>query len=122
MKNPLNQFRLLAMSILVLTLAFLAVATVSCLPQQQVDWPDVADCGPDTNDIIDVVSQVLFTGGNWRDKLEKLAVEHGSETVVCMVDRLQADWSAPGAASTPERVAALARANTFLDEIGTKVE
>lgn len=96
-----------------------------------VDWPVVVQCSPDVGDLVGIVTQILFTnGGESADTisasalsaLEDLGREHGFDTIACLVDALASRWSAPGAAQTPERSLALARARDLLETEHITVE
>jgi hypothetical protein len=97
----------------------------ACLPDSQgggVDWPEVAHCGPSVPDLVSDVSHVLLAGGDPAPQLRDLAVEHGADVVVCLVDLLRRDWTAPGSAPEPHRLAAARRAQDWLTSVGTRVE
>lgn len=94
----------------------------ACLPGGGVDWPKVAKCAPGVEDVIGIVSRVLFGSGDVKTELAEVAREYGQEAVVCAVNTLQNKFTAPGAASSPERAHASERAAAFLDEVGTKFE
>ena len=87
-----------------------------------VNWPEALKCGPGISDLIGIVSEVLLGTTNVKKELESLALTHGTTTVVCLVEQLRSDWSAPGAAASPARVHGVQRADAFLSEIGTKFE
>ena len=93
------------------------------------DWPKYVECGPDVSDLIATVTRVLFENGGSssetlgdraRAELEDLGRAHGFETVTCLVDRLVQDWSAPGAAQTPERMRATKRGKSLLEGVDVK--
>lgn len=98
------------------------LALPACKALGEVNWPKVAQCGPDVGDVVGAVSRVLLGKGDVVTELTDLARTHGTDTVVCLVDHLRADWSSPGASATPERVRGVARADVFLDEIGTDIQ
>jgi hypothetical protein len=52
-------------------------------------------------------------------ELEDLARTHGANTVACVVQRVVSDWNAPGAAQEPLRLAAAARGQDFLHQVGS---
>ena len=93
-------------------------------------WPELAKCAPDAGTLVGTVSQIFFTDflkdGSFsqegKDKLQNLAMQHGGDVVMCVVNRLAKDWSSPGASVTPERTAAYKRASDFLREAGTQFE
>ncbi len=87
-----------------------------------INWPNALKCGPGVDDAIGSVSEVLLGNSDVAKELESLAYTHGTDTVVCLVERLRSDWSAPGASATPARANGVQRADAFLTEIGTKFE
>lgn len=98
----------------VLLFAALSLALGCHHSPSKVNWPAIAECSPEPESIIGAVSETLLNGGSWRQALEDLARVHGTTVVTCAVERLRSDWSAHGAAASPERVDGLARADEFL--------
>jgi len=88
--------------------------------QTPVNWPELVECGPGVSDLIGIVTEVLLGDGDVRTELDNLARTNGTETVVCVVERLRSDWSAPGASATPQRAKGVDRADAFLTDVGTK--
>lgn len=87
-----------------------------------VNWPEAIKCGPGISDLIGIVSEILLGESNVEHELEGLARTHGTDTVVCLVERLRTDWTSPGSAASPTRVRGVERADVFLSGIGTKFE
>ena len=107
----------------------IAVGLTGCPHAGPFKWPDVAKCGGSVGDLVGTVTQILLNdvgqgqispGG--QQKLQQLATQYGADTVLCLVDQLFRDWTAPGASVNPERVAASARAQDFLAKTGTRIE
>lgn len=128
-KSVANQLRTGVVGLVLPLAMFLCCGTLvtatACLPPSQgggVDWPKVAQCAPDVGDVIGIVSRVLFGSGDVKAELAEVAKEYGGEAVTCAVKQLQNKFTAPGAASSPERTHASERAAAFLDEVGTKFE
>jgi hypothetical protein len=84
-------------------------------------WPTIAHCAPNPGDLVGEVTQALLSGGDYQKALEDLAVRYGGDAVVCMVNRLVSDWSAPSAARNAIRTDALARGRAFLASVPTQV-
>ncbi len=108
-----------------LRLILILFALTGCqtpLPKSPVDWPKLAQCAPPVDDLIATVSRVLLQSIDVQEELTELAREHGAEVVVCLVDQLRLDWTAPGAASSPKRTAATTSAQDFLKAVGTEVQ
>lgn len=111
-------------------LALILFATAACGALQRVDWPKVAQCGPDVSDLVGVVSRVLLADGDdaesvsdrGRGELEQLAANHGANVVACVIDRLVRDWTAPGASQDAVRIAGAERGRAFLQDVGTETE
>jgi predicted small lipoprotein YifL len=110
-----------------LMLLALALSVQACGQQRPFSWPDALKCAPGIPDIIGVVSRVLLSDGSDNDldisergkaELTRLAVEHGADTVACVVDKLVDDWTSPGRSLHPTTLAAAARGQDFLNEIG----
>jgi hypothetical protein len=107
------------------------ITTFSCVPHGPIDWPRVVQCGPDISDIIGAVTRILLSdnhesdaatlSGRAKDELSGLARTHGPDTVLCVIERLVNDWTAPGAASDPTRALGAARGQAFLDEVGVDI-
>lgn len=125
------------MRFLILTLfsIVLAACSSSCAGTSSsgkgVSWPKVAHCVPTANDAISTVQRILLGDGNTaqtsisdraKAELEGLAVNHGAQSVACLVDQVIKDWTSPGASASPERVAATSRGRDFLNDIGTQIE
>lgn len=106
---------------LVGSLLFVACRPIGETKLGSIDWPALVRCGPDIEDIIGAVSEILLNGSKVSEQLGSLARTHGPDAVVCAVDRLRADWSSPGAASSSARVEALGRADVWFDEVGSEV-
>lgn len=95
-----------------------------------VDWPKLVKCGAiATEDVVGVVSRILLQDGlqpsitdSAKQELEQLAGKEGPSVIACVVDELIREWTAPGAAQHPTRVAAAARGKDFLAKVGTQVE
>lgn len=120
--------RLNALVLSVLAVTALACAP-SCLPDSQgggVDWPKVAKCGPSVDDVVGAVERVLLSDGTGgmsdraKSELEQLAQKHGANTIACLVDLLIQQWTSPGAAQLPERIAAAGRGRGFLSAEGVE--
>ena len=103
-------------------LASLFLVPLASCKLGKINWPQAVKCGPGISDLVGIVSEVLLGNGNVKKELENLARTHGTDTIVCLVERLRSDWSAPGSAASPARVHGVSRANEFLADIGTKVE
>lgn len=114
--------RIQAFLVALALVAFVSPVGPACNTVKKVNWPELAKCGPSVEDIIGSVTRVLFKDANVSKELNDLALNHGTETVICAVDRLRKDWSRPGAAVTPERTTALNNAVDFLREVGTAIE
>lgn len=110
-------------------LCVFAVALNGCGKLPPIQWPKVAECADDIGgDLIGVVTRILLQDGaqavlseRSKDEIAQVARDHGYGTtaVACMIDQLAHDWTSPGAAQEPTRVAAAARARAFLREVGT---
>lgn len=85
-------------------------------------WPDVAKCAPNPGDLIGEVTQILLSGGDYETALEQEAIKDGGAAVVCAVNTLVRDWTAPGAARNALRTDALTRGQAFLAHVPTKVQ
>lgn len=92
-------------------------------------WPVLAKCSADVGDLVGTVGQILLSdlgkdaiSESGKEKLQQLGIEHGFDTVVCIVDQLVKGWTSKTASVTPERSAAILRAQDFLAKTGTKIE
>jgi hypothetical protein len=110
---------------LLLVLALACGFACAAIP---IKWPDLVQCGGDIGNLVGTVTQILLndTGSgdvspSARAKLEQLAVQHGAESVVCVVSSILGDWSKPGAAMPPERIAAMSRAQGWMNSTGSRV-
>lgn len=109
-----------------LVMLLLALGCSSCAGvKSPITWPQAVSCAPTVSDVIGNVTQVLYTdkgspaiSDDGVKRLETLAEKYGADTVVCLVDKLLNDWRRPGAAMHPERLAAEARADSFLSRAG----
>jgi hypothetical protein len=106
----------------------LALLLTACGPHGPINWPGLFQCAPGISDLVGVVSRILIADGpadqtdmstRGKRELEDLARTHGPSTVACVVERVVRDWNAPGAAQEPLRLAAAARGQAFLDQVGT---
>jgi hypothetical protein len=126
------------------TLATLAFSsTLACNGvQARVNWPDVVQCAGDgVSSALPAVSTILATDGgpeqttltpSAKEQLRQLALKFNVSTVACGIQRLVSDWTRPPAASAPDGtaplaqdpqiLAAAARGQAFLEEVGTTVE
>jgi len=129
----------LALAALLPLALLLTAAAPGCLsntpgdpnPDHSIDWPSYVECGPDVSDLIGVVTRIVMSNDGFAQgkeladnavaELEALAKEHGGETVACLVDRLIADWSRPGAAASEQIGPALERAKSFMRSEGIEV-
>lgn len=90
-------------------------------------WPDFLTCGPDVGALVGSVTQILLndtssdTSPSVQQQLTQLAEQYGAAAVLCTVNVLAHDWSAPGASASPQRIAAAGRARAFLASTGTKI-
>lgn len=100
----------------------------SCGPRGPINWPGMVECAPGISDLVGVVSRILLGDGpadqtaigtRAKHELEDLARAHGADTVACVVERVVTDWNAPGAAQEPLRLAAAARGQDFLHQVGS---
>lgn len=89
-------------------------------------WPKVAHCAGNVPDLVAQVTQILLsdTGDanvtpTAEQQLEQLAEKYGADAVLCLVETLVADWTAPGAAREAHRTAAARRGKGFLLAVGT---
>jgi hypothetical protein len=103
-------------------LIVLALTNTACRSLPPVVWPELAKCAPPVESIIGSVSEILLGKTSPKQELENLARVHGTDTVVCAVERLRSDWRTPGASASPERADALGRADAWLLEVHTKGE
>lgn len=94
-------------------------------------WPQVLECGAEVaDDLLTKISTELLhgtpdqlhIGDRARLILENLKEQHGASVVACLVDLLRREWRRPGLSSSPERAAAAARADDFLQKVGTEVK
>lgn len=86
-------------------------------------WPTAAKCAPSNSQAINAVADVLLQGGNYESNLEALGKRFGASAVVCIVNSLVADWSAPGkTGASPALVAAKGRGEAFLAKVGTRIQ
>lgn len=111
------------------TVASALCTAPSCLPETQVggvDWPKVAKCGPNVDDVVGAVERVLLSDGTGslsdraKHELEQLAQQHGANTVACLVDLIVQQWTSPGAAQLPDRIAGASRGRGFLSAAGVE--
>jgi len=132
--------RLARTALALLSFALLTAASPGCLsntpgdpnPDHSIDWPSYVDCGPDVSDLIGVVTRIVMSNDGFAQgkeladnavaELEALAKEHGGETVACLLDRVIADWSRPGAAASEQIGPALERAKSFMRSEGIEVK
>lgn len=105
-----------------MALALSSAAASGCGPHRRVEWPDVVSCAPDAGDIAATVSRILLAGdgpsmgARARRELARLALVHGTGTVVCLVDLFADSWR-----GDPEKGAAAKRCEDFIDSTGVKV-
>jgi hypothetical protein len=111
-------------SLALLLVAGLAVASCAKTPL----WPAVAQCSGDVDGVVGQVTQILLNDKGDGElssagvkELESLALRYGGDTVVCLIDELVNEWTAPAATQHPGRRAAAVRAEKFLRSTGTKV-
>ena len=111
-------------SLAILLVAGLAVTSCTKTPL----WPAVAQCSGDVNGVVGQVTQILLNDKGDGElssagvkELENLALRYGGDTVVCLIDELVNEWTAPAATQHPGRRAAAIRAEKFLQSTGTKV-
>lgn len=122
---------------LVAALVMFCVLSVSaCKPTSNggnapFGWDDVVECTEGViPSVIDSVTRILIDGVSGQktlsqaaeDELTDLAKEHGSAAVVCAIDKLASDWTAPGATQERERMGAVQRGRAFLDDKGIEVK
>lgn len=93
-----------------------------------VTWPDAVHCGSRAaGDLLPEVSTIILddSGDTMSERaksgLEGLALEHGAGVVACLVDKLVQRWTSPASTPSPARVAAVARAQGWQEEVGTEV-
>jgi hypothetical protein len=112
------------MSALIFSLCGFGLLGCSLFGSQGVVWPEVAKCAPEPADAFDVVKDALLSGNDYKAVLEDAAKKYGPSTVLCLVDRLVAEWGTPGSAAhaSPNAQAARLRGEAFLKETGSKVE
>lgn len=130
LRHVIRRRRRRRLNLAALAVVLPALLSSSCLPREQgggTDWPKVVkvvdDCAPGiVNEILDVVSRILFKGVNVEQQLKDLALKHSTTAVACAIKYVQDDWRAPGAAQTPERMSGAARGDEFLKSVGTRVE
>ncbi len=113
------------------------VTVLSCTPPEQskkLNWPEVAkECVPAKSELVDTVAEVLLSDGDASlsdrafNLLEKLAYQETPEAVVCAVNELHSQWTAPSTKRTAEAAkdnalshTAAKRADEFLERVGTK--
>lgn len=117
-----------------LVIALVMLALCACAKSgagAPVQWPARVQCPASVDDLIATVSRILVGAGPpeqralgeaARAELEAQARRHGSDKVVCMIERLASDWSAPDAAQEPLRLAAAARGRNFLQTVGVSAQ
>lgn len=126
-----KRIRLIAVSLLLF-----AIATAPACFDTPIDWPQVAQCGPQVDDLFPVVSRILLANGpldtsdparlaetisdQAADELDRLAREHGPDALACIIDALVSEWTAPGASPDPTRLHAAARGRGYLDDRGVE--
>ena len=124
MKHTLK-LALVALAALLLTSCALLPPEVAEGDAENVDWPKAVQCvADDIPDIISEVSQVLLKGGTEKDWTD-LARRKGPEAIgdlLCATEQIVHDWSAPGAATSPEAIRGLENAQKYLAATGTKIE
>jgi len=112
-------------------LAAWAYLLVGCVPHSPINWPGVVQCEPGISDLVSTVSRILIGDGpedqktisaRGKDALEELARTHAPGVVACVVERVVHDWTSPGAAPEPRRLAAAARGRSFLNAVGTDAQ
>lgn len=110
-------------------LVAISLVLLSCGPHGPINWPGLVECAPGISDLVGVVSRILLGAGpadqtelgtRGKRELEDLARTHGASTVACVIERVVSDWTAPGAAQEPLRLAAAARGRAFLSDVGTR--
>lgn len=105
---------------IILAPLLLMQSACGALQGSPIQWPDLVRCGPGVSDLVGTVTRVL-DGADYREQLADLALTHGTEAVVCLVDRLVTDWGRPGASMHEKRALQLERGRAFLREAGTQV-
>lgn len=116
------------------TLVFLATCGApllgACSTLADVVWPQAVTCGSEVaDDLFPAVSVILLQdrgsetmSAGAASKLEDMAREHTPKVVACLVEGILKNWVHPGAAQTPDRVAAVKRARGWQADVGTVVE
>lgn len=94
----------------------------ACKQLEAINWPEVIKCGLGDRALLGEITEILRGDGDPKAKLEDLARTHGTDAVVCLVEVLRADQSAPALDKMPGRSQIVERANTFLREAGTRFE
>jgi len=97
-----------------------ALTGIGCHPAGTLNWPKAVECLPPVESVIGSVAETLLGGGSPKQALEDLARVHGTQTIVCAVERLRSDWTAPGAAASPERLDGVKKAEEFLRDVDSK--
>jgi hypothetical protein len=112
------------MPVIIFSLFGFGLLGCSLFGSQGVVWPAVAKCAPEPADAFDVVKDALLSGSGYKTVLEDAAKKYGPSTVLCLVDRLVAEWGNPtsSAYASPDAQAARLRGEAFLKETGSKVE
>lgn len=126
----MNRHQTHAITTITAAIVFLVVAfTPACDTIPGVDWPSIVHCGSRAaDDLFPDVSALLLGGSgdtmspSAKRGLDDMAIEHGAGVVACLVDRLVQRWIAPGATTSPERSAAVIRAQAWQQEVGTEVQ
>lgn len=89
--------------------------TFGCGTVGHVDWPTLATCSPSVPDLVSTVTRILLGSGDVDSQLEQLAAQNGPSMISCVVDQLVQDWTSPGTAAEPARLAAAERGRAFLE-------
>jgi hypothetical protein len=105
-----------------------AACLSSCANLPPINWPKLIHCTPGVSDLINVVTLILVADDQDDSRLTacgarelaELALRRGPEAVVCIVERLVEDWTAPTGPPEPKRLAAAARGRHFLKDVGTE--
>lgn len=93
-------------------------------PLAQINWPDKVECLPPVGNVLGAAASILlsgFDGDKVESGLKELGEKHGFDTVICAVESLRRDWTAPGAAMSVERLKGIQAAEAFLVKVGTKI-
>lgn len=105
-----------------------AVAGNACAHTGTFGWPTVVACAGDVNGLVGQITSIILNDGGagnlspaGKAALEQLGAKWGADAVLCVVDELIAEWNAPAATKSPERSAAAARAEGFMQSTGVRI-